>query len=41
MAKGVKFDRIELLDLGADGDLDVATSEEFTRLGVICYENPL
>ena len=38
--KGVKFDRIELLDLDADGDTDVVTCEERDNLGVIWYENP-
>lgn len=38
--EGVKFDRIELLDLDADGDLDVVTCEESANLGVIWYENP-
>lgn len=38
--EGVKFDRIELLDLDQDGDLDVITCEERTNLGVIWYENP-
>jgi len=41
---GIKFDRIELLDLDADGDLDVLTCEERHEdrgLGVIWYENPL
>jgi hypothetical protein len=42
---GIKYDRIELLDLDGDGDLDVLTSEEdeypgSTGLGVIWYENP-
>jgi len=37
---GVKFDRIELLDLDQDGDLDVVTCEERENLGVIWYENP-
>lgn len=37
---GVKFDRVELLDLDADGDLDVLTCEETAGLGVIWYENP-
>lgn len=37
---GRKFDRLELLDLDADGDLDVLTTEEVERLGVIWYENP-
>lgn len=36
----VKFDRIELLDLDGDGDLDVLTCEERRRLGVVWYENP-
>lgn len=38
--EGVKFDRIELLDLDGDGDLDVLTCEENHNLGVIWYENP-
>ena len=39
-AEGIKFDRLELLDLDADGDLDVVTCEERANLGVIWYENP-
>lgn len=38
--EGIKFDRIELLDLDHDGDLDVITCEERANLGVIWYENP-
>lgn len=38
--EGSKFDRIELLDLDGDGDLDVLTTEEGYGLGVIWYENP-
>jgi hypothetical protein len=38
--EGVKFDRIELLDLDGDGDLDLITCEEQDNLGVIWYENP-
>ena len=38
--KGIKFDRIELLDIDGDGDLDLLTTEERTPLGVIWYENP-
>ena len=38
--EGVKFDRIELLDLDDDGDLDLITCEETANLGVIWYENP-
>ena len=38
---GKKFDRIELLDLDQDGDLDVLTCEERDNLGVIWYENPI
>jgi len=46
--EGIKFDRIELLDLDADGDLDVLSCEESAPdaagrrkgLGVIWYENP-
>jgi len=45
--RGIKFDRIELLDLDGDGDLDVLTCEESQPhdghrrgLGVFWYENP-
>lgn len=38
--QGQKFDRIELIDLDGDGDLDVLTCEEVDNLGVIWYENP-
>lgn len=38
--EGTKFDRIELIDLDGDGDLDVLTCEERENLGVIWYENP-
>jgi hypothetical protein len=40
---GTKFDRIELLDLDGDADLDVLTCEERHAnrgLGVVWYENP-
>jgi len=45
---GIKFDRIELLDLDADGDTDVLACEERAKntrgeksgLGVFWYENP-
>ncbi len=40
---GIKFDLVRLLDLDADGDLDVATCEEREAgrgLGVFWYENP-
>jgi len=37
---GIKFDRIELIDIDQDGDLDVLTCEERDNLGVIWYENP-
>jgi hypothetical protein len=37
---GQKFDLIQLLDLDADGDLDVITCEEDYNLGVFWYENP-
>lgn len=35
-----KFDRIELVDLDADGDLDIITCEEQQQFGVVWYENP-
>ena len=38
--EGEKFDRVELLDLDADGDLDIVTCEESDLLGVVWYENP-
>lgn len=45
--EGIKFDRMELLDLDADGDLDVLACEESQPiegsghgLGVFWYENP-
>ncbi|REJ90485.1 MAG: VCBS repeat-containing protein [Planctomycetota bacterium] len=37
--QGTKFDLIQLIDLDADGDLDVLTCEERENLGVIWYEN--
>jgi len=37
---GIKFDRIELLDLDGDGDLDMMTCEERELNAVIWYENP-
>lgn len=39
-AAGAKYDRIELIDLDGDGDLDLVTCEETTGLGVIWFENP-
>ena len=41
---GIKFDRLELLDIDGDGDLDILTCEERHAgrgLGVIWYENRL
>jgi hypothetical protein len=38
---GTKYDLVVLYDVDQDGDLDVITSEEYSRLGVIWYENPL
>ena len=38
--RGIKFDRVELIDLDHDGDLDVLTCEERHNLGVFWYENP-
>lgn len=45
-SKGIKYDKIELVDLDGDGDLDVLTCEEnygldSKGLGVIWYENLL
>ena len=37
---GRKFDRVEMLDLDGDGDLDLLTCEEVHNLGVFWYENP-
>jgi hypothetical protein len=39
-APGIKFDRLEVIDLDGDGDLDVLTCEERDNLGVFWYENP-
>ncbi len=39
--EGIKFDRLELIDLDGDGDDDLLTCEERDGLGVIWYENPL
>lgn len=36
-----KYDNLQLCDLDRDGDLDVVTSEENLKLGVIWFENPL
>lgn len=38
--RGMKLDDIQLLDLDADGDLDVLTTEERTGWGVVWFENP-
>lgn len=43
--RGIKYDRIELVDMDRDGDLDLLTCEEHEGglgrgLGVIWYENP-
>ncbi len=38
--RGRKFDRLEMLDLDGDGDLDLLTCEEVHDLGVFWYENP-
>ncbi|MBC8324209.1 MAG: VCBS repeat-containing protein [Verrucomicrobia subdivision 3 bacterium] len=38
--KGVKYDRIEMLDLDGDGDLDLLTCEEREINAVVWYENP-
>lgn len=39
-SQGIKYDRIEMIDLDQDGDLDLMTCEERDNLGVIWYENP-
>ena len=42
-SKGIKYDRIEMIDLDDDGDLDLLTCEEAeggSGLGVLWYENP-
>jgi hypothetical protein len=39
--RGIKFDRIECVDIDGDGDPDVLTTDERDDLGVIWYENPL
>jgi len=41
--KGIKYDRMELLDADRDGDLDIITCEERENkkgLGLFWYENP-
>ena len=41
--KGIKYDRMELLDVDADGDLDILACEERESgrgLGMFWYENP-
>jgi hypothetical protein len=37
---GIKYDRIEMIDLDGDGDLDLMSCEERDQLGVFWYENP-
>ena len=38
--RGLKFDRIELLDIDGDGDLDALCCEERDLNAVFWYENP-
>ena len=41
--RGIKYDRMELLDIDEDGDLDVLACEERESgkgLGLFWYENP-
>jgi len=38
--KGLKLDDVQVLDLDADGDLDLLTTEERTGWGVVWFENP-
>lgn len=43
VSQGIKYDRIEMIDLDDDGDVDLLTCEEReggAGLGVIWYENP-
>ena len=37
---GGKYDRIELLDLDGDGDLDLLTCDEGNTNSVLWFENP-
>jgi len=37
---GLKYDLVELIDLDADGDLDILTCEERDLNAVVWYENP-
>ena len=37
---GLKYDRIEMIDVDGDGDLDLMSCEERDQLGVFWYENP-
>lgn len=39
-AEGLKYDLIQVLDLDADGDLDLLTCEERDLNAVVWYENP-
>ncbi|MGQ9732941.1 MAG: hypothetical protein ACUVX8_16915 [Candidatus Zipacnadales bacterium] len=39
-ADGVKYDLVQLVDLDADGDLDVLTCEELANLGVFGTRTP-
>jgi len=38
--RGMKLDDLQTIDLDADGDLDVLTTEERTGWGVVWFENP-
>jgi hypothetical protein len=38
--QGMKLDDVQLLDVDADGDLDILTTEERTGWGVVWFENP-
>jgi hypothetical protein len=38
--QGLKLDDVQLLDLDADGDVDLLTTEERTGWGVVWFENP-
>lgn len=38
--RGTKFDRIQLVDIDSDVDIEIVTTEEWNNLGLIYYKNP-